>query len=154
MKMKRRLFYLHLLIALVTVVIQIPAAIPVAASEPGQTQWALQDVPGANKNAIIKKVAAPVLANGINSFAVASDGLTIYVAYQNGNIYKSTDGGVSFDVQSGWTAAPAKAPLYIAVASDNAAAAAVSSVDARVEVDVGAAVRTVAVGAGGSRASS
>ena len=92
--MRRRLIYLAL--ALTVAILGFPFGTPVAASTPGDGTFVTQDIPSsgtAGKNVILP-------GSSIKDIAVGSDGNTIYIAdILAGNyLFKSTDGGQSFDL--------------------------------------------------------
>ena len=109
-------------------VFAIPAATPAEAA-PGNQQWAAQTLPGTTGN---------VLRSGTNvtDYAVASDGLTIYVANNGvasnaaGAVLKSTNGGQSFTALGAISAAVGNVMSAIAVAPDDANVVAVVEYDA------------------------
>lgn len=98
-------------------VFAIPAATPAEAA-PGNQQWSAQTLPTNTSNVLLS-------GSDVTDIAVASDGLTIYVANGGvlsnaaGAVLKSTDGGQSFTALT-VTNAGANVMSAIAVAPDDA----------------------------------
>jgi len=93
-------------------------AIPASAA-PGKHQWAAQTLPTATSNVLYS-------GSDVTDFAVASDGLTIYVANTGpapnaaGAVLISTDGGESFSALTVASASASGNMTAIAVAPDDA----------------------------------
>jgi hypothetical protein len=106
----------------IALIARVTLPLPVEASDPGNGQWVVQDIPSATGNVILQN-------SQIVDIAVASDGNTIYVANTAGDwLYKSTDAGQSFlAIKGNYTSgAGGGEPKAIGVAPDNINAIAVT----------------------------
>jgi len=101
-----------------------PGGIKPALAHPGKLIWSIVDTPSGEGNVIVSP-------SEINALAIGSDGNTFYAVdipgdlgapYPNGKVYKSTDGGVTWedDITTNLTADGASLPAWnLAVAPDD-----------------------------------